>query len=329
MKRNSDMSGPRSQKRIRTGGGGGDDPALRLLIPSKVAGSIIGKGGKNISRLRSDYNAVVQVPDCSGPERVVSISADYETAVKIVEQIVPCLDEFFSSGKGEVDIRLLVHQSLAGCVIGKGGSKVKELREKTSAKIKIFGNCCPQSTDRVVSIVGSPEVAINGLKEIIDLLKETPPKGYSEPYDPQNFDEEFADDYGGFGMPGSGGGGGGGGGARGPVWEPPPPRGGFPPPPPPTFRANIPPPALPRFSRDSGPPDSQQVTIPKDLAGAIIGKGGSRIRRVRSESGAEITIDEPLPGSNDRVITIKGSPDQIQLAQYLLQQSVRESQSRY
>ena len=29
----------------------------------------------------------------------------------------------------EVDVRILIHQSLAGCVIGKGGSKIKEIRD--------------------------------------------------------------------------------------------------------------------------------------------------------------------------------------------------------
>ncbi|XP_014289875.1 heterogeneous nuclear ribonucleoprotein K isoform X4 [Halyomorpha halys] len=304
MKRNSDMKSERGGlKRSRQS----EEPSLRLLIPSKVAGSIIGKGGKNISRIRSDFNATVQVPDCSGPERVVSITADQETSLNILGEIIPCLDEFFSSSKNEVDVRLLVHQSLAGCVIGKGGAKVKELREKTSAKIKIFGNCCPQSTDRVVSVVGSPEVALNGVREILALLKDTPQKGYSELYDPSNFDEEFAEDYGGFGSGRISGG--------RPIWEGGAP-GRFPPPPPP-------PPSVPFRRGDL--PDQTQVTIPKDLAGAIIGKGGSRIRKVRSDSGAEITIDEPLPGSNDRIITIKGNPDQIQLAQYLLQQAVRES----
>ena len=55
------------------------------------------------------------------------------------------------------------------------------------------------------------------------------------------------------------------------------------------------------------------------LAGAIIGKGGSRIRQIRQESGAGITIDEPMAGSQDRIITITGTQDQIQNAQYLLQ----------
>lgn len=69
---------------------------------------------------------------------------------------------------------------------------------------------------------------------------------------------------------------------------------------------------------------STQVTIPKDLAGAIIGKGGSRIMEIRRQSGAQIVIDEALPGSNDRIITITGSEEQIQNAQYLLQMSVKK-----
>lgn len=75
---------------------------------------------------------------------------------------------------------------------------------------------------------------------------------------------------------------------------------------------------------NNGPSDdgkeTTQVTIPKDLAGAIIGKAGGRIRRIRMESNAFITIDEPLPGSTDRIITISGTAKQIQMAQFLLQQ---------
>jgi len=73
-----------------------------------------------------------------------------------------------------------------------------------------------------------------------------------------------------------------------------------------------------------GPQTSTQVTIPKDAAGAIIGKGGARIRKIRSDSGANISIEDSRPGVNDRVITITGAESQIKHAQYLLQQSVRE-----
>jgi len=79
---------------------------------------------------------------------------------------------------------------------------------------------------------------------------------------------------------------------------------------------------------DGGEQESTQVTIPKDMAGAIIGPGGARIRKIRSDSKATITIDEPLPGSNERIITINGTQRSIQTAQYLLQQSVRDHNSQ-
>ena len=47
-----------------------------------------------------------------------------------------------------------------------------------------------------------------------------------------------------------------------------------------------------------GPIITTQITIPKDLARSIIGKGGQQIKQIRHESGASIKIDEPwgFPG---------------------------------
>lgn len=36
---------------------------------------------------------------------------------------------FVQNPDSEIDLRLLIHQSLAGCVIGKGGGKIKEIRD--------------------------------------------------------------------------------------------------------------------------------------------------------------------------------------------------------
>jgi len=67
-----------------------------------------------------------------------------------------------------------------------------------------------------------------------------------------------------------------------------------------------------------------QVSIPKEMAGSVIGRGGMKIKQIRMESGAQITIDEPVTGSNDRIINISGTTDQIQNAQYLLQMSIKQ-----
>ena len=56
------------------------------------------------------------------------------------------------------------------------------------------------------------------------------------------------------------------------------------------------------------------------LVSAIYGEDGARIQQIRQRSGAGITIDEALPGSTDHMINITGSEEQIQYAQFLLQQ---------
>nr|CAD7444357.1 unnamed protein product [Timema bartmani] len=292
---------------------------------------------------KMQYKASVTVPDCPGPERILTVCSDMETVLQVVKDVIPNIEDATArqgSRSDDVDLRLLVHQSQAGCIIGKSGFKIKELRE-------------------------------------------SPVKGTNNPYDPHNYDDFFAQEYGGFGDQDKGGRGGPGG-MRGGMGGPPPPMGGrggrfsggggmgpgpgprAPPrgmggPPPQGgmgprgvgggggfgggrggfggSRGNAPNGMMsnsPMLGGVGGPgpmlgavgapsgggaKDSTQVTIPKDLAGAIIGKGGARIRKIRSDSGAGITIDEPLQGSNDRIITITGSSNQIQMAQYLLQQS--------
>jgi len=71
------------------------------------------------------------------------------------------------------------------------------------------------------------------------------------------------------------------------------------------------------------PRTTQQVSIPSDLAGVIIGKGGSRIKQIRQDSGADVELSDDA-GPGDRIITISGTPDQIQNAQYMLQMSVKQ-----
>eukprot|EP00731_Ephydatia_muelleri_P015613 Em0009g37a len=69
---------------------------------------------------------------------------------------------------------------------------------------------------------------------------------------------------------------------------------------------------------------TQQVTIPIEYSDAILGPGGSRIHGIRSQSGCDITLEDPKPGSDQRIITIIGAPHAIQFAQQLMQNSVRQ-----
>lgn len=67
-----------------------------------------------------------------------------------------------------------------------------------------------------------------------------------------------------------------------------------------------------------GAPLTQQIYIPNDMVGAIIGKGGAKINEIRSLSGSVIKINEPQDNSNERLVTITGTQECNQMALYML-----------
>lgn len=146
----------------------GDDDQIRFLIPSKTAGAIIGKGGSNIQRIRTEFNVQINIADCKGPERIVMIASTQETCCKVTQEIMKYFDR---PNVEEHELRLLIHQSLAGCVIGKAGAKITELKTRIGCGLKVFSNCCPQSTDRIVQIVGKEQQCMECLNEILNMFK--------------------------------------------------------------------------------------------------------------------------------------------------------------
>lgn len=74
-------------------------------------------------------------------------------------------------------------------------------------------------------------------------------------------------------------------------------------------------------SRTQTNTQQHEMTVPNDLIGCIIGKGGTKIAEIRQISGAMIRIsncEEREGGNTDRTITISGNPDAVALAQYLI-----------
>jgi heterogeneous nuclear rnp K-like protein 2 len=78
------------------------------------------------------------------------------------------------------------------------------------------------------------------------------------------------------------------------------------------------PPQQPVQGMVPGQPLTQQIFIPNDMVGAIIGKGGAKINEIRQLSGSVIKINEPQDNSNERLVTITGTQDCNQMALYML-----------
>jgi len=253
-------------------------------------------------------------------DRIVIITGELNGIGSVVEEIIKGFDDKFKSRRDEeAELKMLIHQSQAGCVIGKAGSKLKEFRQDHDIDIKVYPECCPRSTDRTVQVTGKAHNVQKCITSIMDMLKTWPPKGMNNQYDPANYMETAVREYGGyfddFGRGGRGRDRDRGGSSRG---------AGF---------------GAASGSRDrgglgslgsasSGPRSAQQVSIPSDLAGIIIGKSGQNIKRIRQESGADVELNDASDGGSDRVITITGTADQIQNAQYLLQLSVKQHLAR-
>lgn len=75
----------------------------------------------------------------------------------------------------------------------------------------------------------------------------------------------------------------------------------------------------------AAPTTTQQLAVPNDIAGAIIGRGGAKINEIRTLSQAQVKIAERVPGAVERTITMTGTPEAVQMALYLIQTRMQEA----
>ncbi|XP_056147325.1 poly(rC)-binding protein 3 isoform X2 [Lampris incognitus] len=291
---------------------------LRLLMHGKEVGSIIGKRGETVKKMREDSGARINISEGSSPERIVTITGPTEgifrafsmIAEKFEEDIASAMANSNVSSKPPVTLRLVFPGSQCGSLIGKGGSKIKEIRETTGAQVQVAGDMLPDSTERAVTISGAPQAITECVRHICSVMLESPPKGATIPYRPKAMpggNHAILAQHSAFAIPG---------------------QYAFPHqdltklhqlamqhiPLPSLGQSN---PTFPGLDA-STPASSQELAIPNDFIGCIIGRQGSKINEIRQVSGAHIKIASATDGSAMRQVTITGSPASISVAQYLI-----------
>ncbi|GLH12508.1 Poly(RC)-binding protein 3 [Gryllus bimaculatus] len=175
-----------------------DDPTvtltIRLIMQGKEVGSIIGKKGEIVKRFREESGAKINISDGSCPERIVTVTGPTNAIFKAFTLICKKFEEFQemqgapnSSGipRPPITLRLIVPASQCGSLIGKGGSKIKEIREVTGASIQVASEMLPNSTERAVTISGTSEAITQCIYHICCVMLESPPKGATIPYRPK------------------------------------------------------------------------------------------------------------------------------------------------
>lgn len=325
---------------------------VRMIMQGKEVGSIIGKKGDNIKKYREDSGAKINISDGSCPERIVTITGTIDNIHKAFTMICSKFEEDLQNTptvpKPPVTLRLVVPASQCGSLIGKGGIKIKEIRESTGASIQVASEMLPNSTERAVTVSGTAEAVTACIRVVCNIMLESPPKGATIPYRPKpavppvvyaggqafiiqspQMQMQAPAEYGPVKMMES-------------IYDtrfinlkqlnklnqmslgqPMPML-------PPT--AYLPVSAAPGYAPipfqqrplPNGPiptPNGQQtheMNIPNDLIGCIIGRGGQKINEIRQISGANIKISNAEEGCPDRKVTITGTPETIGMAQYLI-----------
>lgn len=86
---------------------------------------------------------------------------------------------------------------------------------------------------------------------------------------------------------------------------------------------------VPTHDEDGNELQTQNISIPSDMVGCIIGRAGSKISEIRKTSGARISIAKaPHDDTGERMFTIMGSAKANETALYLLYENLEAEKMR-
>ena len=286
---------------------------MKLLVPDRLAGAIIGKGGSGIVELESQTGCSLRL-SASGvyfpgtSERVMVVSAQEAAAY---EKVIPVLVERLNSpsalapspsafgeaaasdpspaaiGSSVVIMRLVLTNTACSFLIGKGGETIKSLCQQTGAIIRASDRIDhPPTQERIVEVKGHFDAVVAAVKDIIldkvaaaeVSLKDMPtPASDSALYYAQS------------GLPSS-----------------------------PTSLARS---AVDQF------PISIKFAVPGHSVGAIIGKSGETRSRIVQITGAKVQVsDRTADLLADREISVTGPLAAVQAALTLVIKQIVEAQ---
>ncbi|CAN6455633.1 unnamed protein product [Victoria cruziana] len=301
---------------VVSGYGGGvrsEELVVRVLCPSDKIGRVIGKGGSSIKNVRQATGARIDVDDLKGSsdECVITVNA---TEGKVND----------NSDDDSVMMRLLVPSKVIGCLIGKGGYIINEMRKKTKADIRISKGekpKCAADDEELVEVSGEVGNVRDALSQIVlrlrdDALKDkdgdhpaseplypgsmptlstfpavpsAAPLSYDTRLDAGNglgmLSSSAFHGYGSYQVSETGYG------------------------------------SLSSYTSKpyEGLPSSSEMVIPGNAIGKVMGKAGANIANIRKISGAVIEIVESKTSRSDRIAQISGTPEQKRTAENLLQ----------
>merc|ERR1719319_1413808 len=158
-----------------------------MLLPSNVAGHLIGKGGETIAELRRSSGTNIQMSKATDlfpgtQDRVSLITGPKESVSHVVQLLVKLMKERWEE-LGEADterertLRVVVPNSTIGMVIGKGGESVEEMKQRSGVSILISKKEELKVPERVISLVGETRGNQVALDMILEKIADDPNSG--------------------------------------------------------------------------------------------------------------------------------------------------------
>lgn len=213
-----------------------------------------------------------------------------------------------------------------GTIIGRQGLKIKTIQDASGVRMVAQKEMLPQSTERIVEVQGTPEGIQKAIWEIGKCLVDDWQRGTGTVlYNPAVRAESGRGPLAGPVVGGTGSYGGGrsytrtGNGAD--FSE----NTGY------SRRSNSDAATrgLPTTTEDGEEIQTQNISIPSDMVGCIIGRGGSKISEIRKSSGARISIAKaPHDDTGERMFTIMGSAGANEKALFLLYENLEAEKMR-
>ncbi|KAL7605710.1 KH domain-containing protein At4g18375 [Lactuca sativa] len=311
---------------------------VRVLCPFNKIGRVIGRGGAAIRSVREASGARVDVDDTRRDECIITVAATEsldDIKSMAVEAVLLLQGKISEEEEENVSFRLLVPSKVIGCIIGKSGSIINEIRKRTRADVRISKGDkpkCADPNDELVEVIGEVGSVRDALVQIVlrlrdDVLKDRDSGGHNQS---SGNDSMYA---GGSGLPVP------------PVLPSVPPSLGY-------EHSHRGEPgssmgmgmgmlpsgygygSLPMSDNGYGslsssypskfygglpPPDGSEMLIPAHAVGKVMGKGGANVDNIRKISGAVVEISDSKSSRGDRVAIISGTPEQKRSAENMIQ----------
>lgn len=185
-----------------------------IKVPDKMVGLIIGRGGEQITRLQSESGCKIQMAADSGglPERICSLSGNREAINHAKELIMNIVQQRGrTEGLGGMDIgnlqmpqnnysggppmnnpnpgpntggprnfvEIMIPGPKVGLIIGKGGETIKQLQEKSGAKMIVIQDGPNQEVEKPLRINGEPSKVEYAKQLVYELIAEKEMQAYN------------------------------------------------------------------------------------------------------------------------------------------------------